>query len=76
MAKVYANLIKKGLKTIDAVPAALKKAVQALLDDSALAELAAYTEPVVIEKPEANAEGVINEGTVSEEATEDAPNDN
>lgn len=32
MAKVYANLIKKGLKTIDDVPAALRKAVQALLD--------------------------------------------
>lgn len=32
MAKVYANLIKKGLKTIDDVPTALKKAVQALLD--------------------------------------------
>ncbi len=32
MAKVYANLIKNGLKTIDDVPSALKKAVQALLD--------------------------------------------
>lgn len=32
MAKIYANLIKKGLKTIDDVPTALKKAVQALLD--------------------------------------------
>lgn len=32
MAKVYANLIKKGLKTIDDVPATLRKAVQALLD--------------------------------------------
>lgn len=32
MAKVYANLIKKRLKTIDDVPASLKKAVQALLD--------------------------------------------
>lgn len=32
MAKVYANLIKKDLKTINDVPAALKKAVQALLD--------------------------------------------
>ena len=32
MAKVYANLIKKGLKTIDDVPTALKKEVQALLD--------------------------------------------
>ena len=31
MAKVYANLIKNGLKSIDDVPAALKKAVQALL---------------------------------------------
>ena len=32
MAKVYANLIKKGLKNIDDVPAALREAVQALLD--------------------------------------------
>lgn len=32
MAKVYANLIKKGLKTIDDVPASLKKSVQKLLD--------------------------------------------
>ncbi len=31
MAKIYAALIKKGLKTIDDVPAALKEAVQALL---------------------------------------------
>lgn len=31
MAKVYANLIKKGLKTIDNVPASLKKSVQELL---------------------------------------------
>ncbi len=31
MAKVYASLIRKGLKTIDDVPAALKKAVKALL---------------------------------------------
>lgn len=74
MAKVYANLIKKGLKTIDAVPAALKKAVQALLDDNDLAELAAYTEPVV-------EEAVINEAEasneeVSEKVTENAPNDN
>lgn len=32
MARVYANLIKKGLKTIDDVPLALKKAVQELLE--------------------------------------------
>lgn len=32
MAKVYADLIKKGLKTIDDVPAKLKDAVQAVLD--------------------------------------------
>ncbi len=32
MVKIYANLIKKGLKTIDDVPSVLKKAVQALLD--------------------------------------------
>lgn len=31
MAKVYANLIKKGLKTIDEVPAKLRAEVEALL---------------------------------------------
>lgn len=31
MAKIYAALIKKGLKTIDDVPATLREAVQALL---------------------------------------------
>ena len=31
MAKVYANLIKKGLKTIDDVPASLREEVLALL---------------------------------------------
>lgn len=31
MAKIYVSLIKKGLKTIDDVPASLKKAVQELL---------------------------------------------
>lgn len=33
MAKVYAELIRKGLKTIDDVPAKLKKAVQKLLKE-------------------------------------------
>lgn len=32
MAKVYANLIRKGLKTIDDVPDKLKAEVQAILD--------------------------------------------
>lgn len=32
MTQVYADLIKKGLKTIDDVPAKLKDAVQAILD--------------------------------------------
>lgn len=32
MAKIYATLIKKGLKTIEDVPASLRDAVQALLD--------------------------------------------
>lgn len=32
MAKVYADLIRKGLKTIDDVPDRLKEEVQALLD--------------------------------------------
>lgn len=32
MAKVYADLIRRGIKTIDDVPDKLKDAVQALLD--------------------------------------------
>lgn len=32
MAKVYADLIRKGIKTIDDVPDRLKAAVQALLE--------------------------------------------
>lgn len=32
MAKVYANLIRKGKKTIDDVPAKLRDEVQAILD--------------------------------------------
>ncbi len=32
MAKVYADLIRKGIKTIDDVPVKLKEAVQALLE--------------------------------------------
>lgn len=32
MTKVYADLIRKGIKTIDNVPDKLKDAVQALLD--------------------------------------------
>lgn len=32
MAKIYANLIKQGLKTIDDVPANLREAVEALLN--------------------------------------------
>lgn len=32
MAKVYADLIRKGLKTIDDVPEKLKAAVQKILD--------------------------------------------
>ena len=33
MAKVYANLIRKGLKTIDDVPAAWRADVEALLKE-------------------------------------------
>jgi hypothetical protein len=33
MAKIYADLIKKGLKTIDDVPAKLRAAVTALLEE-------------------------------------------
>ena len=32
MAKIYAELIRKGLKTLEEVPDKLKAAVQALLD--------------------------------------------
>ena len=32
MVKVYADLIRKGLKTIDDVPAKLKEEVQSILD--------------------------------------------
>ena len=32
MAKIYANLIRKGLKTLDDVPENLREAVQAILD--------------------------------------------
>lgn len=32
MAKVYADLIRKGVKTVDDVPDNLKAAVQAILD--------------------------------------------
>ena len=35
MAKIYADLIRKGYKTIADVPAGLKDAVQALLDSAA-----------------------------------------
>lgn len=34
MAKVYADLIRKGLKTIDDVPARLKEQVKEILIDS------------------------------------------
>lgn len=33
MAKVYAELIRKGLKTIDDVPASLRAEVQRILDE-------------------------------------------
>lgn len=32
MAKIYADLIRKGLKTIDDVPSGLRKAVEKLLN--------------------------------------------
>ena len=35
MAKVYADLIRKGVKTIDDVPEKLRDAVQAILDADA-----------------------------------------
>ena len=33
MAKIYANLIKKGLRTIDNVPPELREEVQRILDE-------------------------------------------
>lgn len=33
MAKIYATLIKKGLKTIDDVPESLREEVQRILDE-------------------------------------------
>ena len=33
MAKIYANLIKQGLKTIDDVPAKLREAVEKILGE-------------------------------------------
>lgn len=33
MAKIYANLIRKGLKTIEDVPTNLREAVQKILDE-------------------------------------------
>ena len=35
MAKIYAELIRKGYKTIDDVPANLREAVQAILNEAA-----------------------------------------
>lgn len=35
MAKVYADLIRKGMKTIEDVPARLRAAVEALLQEAA-----------------------------------------
>lgn len=37
MAKVYAALIQKGLKTLDTVPARLRSAVAALLEEESYA---------------------------------------
>ena len=36
MAKIYAELIKKGMKTIDDVPKALQEAVKALLEGDSI----------------------------------------
>lgn len=35
MAKIYANLIRKGLKTIEDIPIELREEVQAILDGDA-----------------------------------------
>lgn len=34
MAKIYASLIKKGIKTIDQVPEIIRAEVQAILDEA------------------------------------------
>ena len=39
MAKVYADLIRKGLKTIDDVPEILRAEVQRLLDENKTTEV-------------------------------------
>lgn len=39
MVKVYADLIRKGLKTIDEVPERIKAEVQALLDSDPIAQI-------------------------------------
>ena len=39
MAKIYANLIRKGLKTIDDVPERLKAEVEAILAEESNAQL-------------------------------------
>jgi hypothetical protein len=37
MAKIYADLIRKGLKTIDQVPEKIRSEVQAILDSDPIA---------------------------------------
>lgn len=44
MAKIYADLIRKGLKTIDDVPQKLKKAVEKILEENPVEETAEPTE--------------------------------
>ena len=41
MAKVYADLIKKGIKTLDAVPESIKEQVKQVLIDLECADLVA-----------------------------------
>ena len=43
MAKVYADLIRKGIKTIDDVPAQLMDAVQAILDADVQVHFISYS---------------------------------
>lgn len=66
----------KGLWTAEHIMEnAMKYSMAGVLDDNDLAELASYTEPVVVEA-EINEAEASNEEETSEKVAEDAPNDN
>ena len=43
MAKIYAALIRKGIKTLDEVPARLRSTVKALLAENGISAAVSYT---------------------------------